>query len=377
MACLNDGVLRAAVDGELGEAQKAQVDEHCAQCDSCRVRYGEISHNAQTVGNALSTLQAAGEQSTDTAGALARVKARAKAERRPATALSAIFDRPLRLYWALGAACLALAFFAFVPTRSFAQRLIAMLRVQRVTAVPLDFEFLGDPGERRRLGQSVAQLFSENVVVTAKGELREVASREEASQEAGFQIRLPANRSDAGQLRVLGEQAFHATIDRDRLQAIMEEIGRADLELPDALDGATVAARFMPIVFAKYGCRSETADRSQDCVHLVQSRSPTVTVPPELNLPQLAQIALQLGGMSAQAAGDFSRTVDWETTLVIGIPQGSSYRTVEVDGVQGTLIQRGRSRPAYSLIWVKDGIIYALYGTGNSSDALTLARSLN
>ena len=66
---------------------------------------------------------------------------------------------------------------------------------------------------------------------------------------------------------------------------------------------------------------------------------------------------------------------------MLGIPSGTSYQTVNVDGVQGTVIERagrGDRRPArYTLVWTKDGIIYWLSGRGDSSDALTAVEALN
>jgi hypothetical protein len=50
-----------------------------------------------------------------------------------------------------------------------------------------------------------------------------------------------------------------------------------------------------------------------------------------------------------------------------------------VDGVEGTLIAmpaKGKRPAGYSLIWVKEGIIYSLSGSGDASNAITLADSL-
>jgi hypothetical protein len=49
-----------------------------------------------------------------------------------------------------------------------------------------------------------------------------------------------------------------------------------------------------------------------------------------------------------------------------------------VDGVQGTFIQpSGESRAdQYLLMWVKDGVVYALTGPGNLRTALSIADSL-
>ena len=83
--------------------------------------------------------------------------------------------------------------------------------------------------------------------------------------------------------------------------------------------------------------------------------------------------------MSAEQAAAFTSTVDWTSTLVVPIPKNAStYEQVAVDGVTGTLIQRpADDYPQFALIWVKDGIIYAISGLGtNSQQALDMANSL-
>ena len=83
--------------------------------------------------------------------------------------------------------------------------------------------------------------------------------------------------------------------------------------------------------------------------------------------------------MSPEEAADFARSVDWTTTLVIPVPRyGSEHEEVQVDGVTGTLIQQYgyKMDDGYLLIWVKDGILYALSGPGDSTAALKIASSL-
>jgi hypothetical protein len=393
MSCLTDGVLRARLDGELSQPELLEVGQHCAACADCRRRSQAIAHGTERVRQALAALAPAqAEMPTDARAALAQLRAGHEAfVRRPGSFAAIVFARSLRPAWvALAAACVVIALLSFTPARSWAQRLVGLLRVQKIAAVPLNFEALGNPSDRARMGKTIAQLLSDEVVVTVNpGEPQAMESREQATEAAGFKVRLLANRADPPQLKVLGEQAFHATIDRDRLQSILDDAGRSDLQLPYALDGATIAAQVPKIVLAEYGnCRHRSKDEPRaegtgetECIEFVQAPSPTVTVPPELNLAELAQVALQLGGMSAETARDFSRSVDWGSTLVLGIPNGTSYRTIDVDGVQGTLIERAgrgwRGPPKYTLVWTKGGIIYWLTGRGDSADALTAAESLN
>src|SRR5205823_15039256 len=113
------------------------------------------------------------------------------------------------------------------------------------------------------------------------------------------------------------------------------------------------------------------------CVLFAQMPSPAVDTPPDLYIAQLAEIGLQFSGMSAAEAHQFSQSVDWTSTLVIPFPRNAgTYQQVSVDGVTGTLISRSTSGGEYSLVWVKNGILYGLSGNGSSEQAVALAQSI-
>jgi hypothetical protein len=192
------------------------------------------------------------------------------------------------------------------------------------------------------------------------------------------------------------------TVNRDRVETLLDEVGRSDIRIPESANGALVAVHIPNIVFSMYGdCpvrrrsgetnpqsrAEELAERKMErmadtkntnCTYLVQAPSPTVSVPPELNMSEIAEAALELAGMSPAEAHSFCQTVDWSSTLVVPIPRNSSsYENVSVDGVEGTLITETLSQGnRYSLLWIKNGVIHSLMGHGSSSDALTLAASL-
>jgi hypothetical protein len=160
------------------------------------------------------------------------------------------------------------------------------------------------------------------------------------------------------------------------------------------VDGATLSVHIPKTVFSMYGdCKSRSRGRARsgkdevnevpsdpsrsNCTLLVQAPSPSVTVPPDLNMSDVAEAGLQLAGMGAGEAHALCQTVDWTSTLVIPVPRDSaSYQPVFVDGVEGTLIQMQREQNRYSLLWTKNGIIYSLNGNGTMNDALALAASL-
>jgi hypothetical protein len=386
MSCIPDGVLRARFDGELSPSQLQECEQHLASCVACRSRSEVIGQRAKRVGAALSRLAPIeAEAPPDPAIGWARFQADVPAPSiSPASRL--IAKRLLPACAALAAALLIVLGLTFAPARSFAQQVLALLRVQRITVVPMEWPAGRDNFDRA--AQSFAQLVSDNVVFTLKpGDPQTTDSPAQADRIAGFKVRLLANQSELPQIKIIGEQAFHGIVDLDRVHEILEEAGRADLKFPAALDGATIAVQVPKIVLTQYGKCSRSSRESEQggetggnagCIHLVQAPSPTVSVPPELNMAQIAEVALQLGGMSADEARRFGQTVDWTSTLVIGLPHGKSYQTVAVDGVEGTLVDETRhgGHSRYLLLWTKNGIIYALHGWGDAADALTLVRSL-
>ncbi len=102
-------------------------------------------------------------------------------------------------------------------------------------------------------------------------------------------------------------------------------------------------------------------------------------MPPGLDIVRIGEAFLQVLGMSSEEAAQFSRNLDWTTTLIIPIPRyGASYEEVSVDGVTGTLIRQSLEdhAPQYLLIWIKDGIVYALTGPGTGSNAQNIVRTL-
>lgn len=172
---------------------------------------------------------------------------------------------------------------------------------------------------------------------------------------------------------------------------LLNELGKGDIELSPKLDGEQVTMVLPTAVVASYGDCNFDPDTGEamgtdpdapssyasDCTTLHQMISPTISAPPELDIAQIGESFLELIGMTPEEAALFSQTVDWTTTLLIPIPRYSTtYQEVSVDGVTGTLILQKDYVPKYMLLWVKEGIVYALSGPGDSSTALAIAASI-
>jgi hypothetical protein len=320
--------------------------------------------------------------------------------------IARLFAPRWRTTWGFGAVTLLVTILVSVnPVRTWAQRMLAMLRVQKIQVVTIDPTTLMSSSEPdSRPYKLINQFIADNIVVTMDpGKPDVVSNMTTAAQLAGYPIRVIGSLGAPNSVAINGETAFQITINRDRVATLLDEVGRSDIHIPESANGALIAVHIPKTVIAIYGdcpvrhryassnpqsqaealaerkMERMTNTKDTNCTYLIQAPSPTVSVPPDLNMSDIAEAALELTGMSSGEARSFCQTVDWSSTLVVPIPRNSSsFETVTVDGVEGTLITETLSQGnRYSLLWIKNGVIYSLAGHGNSSDALTLAASLN
>ncbi len=383
---LTDGELRAALDGELDAARLRHLDT-CAGCQERRENIkAESVHAARLLG-----FLAPGEEQIPSSRTAWNRFSREYMLKKEHSMFKRWFSFPLVRYGTSALLILALVL-AFPGTRAMAGELLNLFRVQQVKVVPVDFTGLEQLTGDGTLGNQFTQLISQSIVMDKKpGEPVEAASAEQASQKAGFNVRVPADKTPS-QIYVTDNAAFHLEVDRTKAQALLNEAGRSDLVLPESVDGADISVKIPSSVSVAYGTcpkpgssevvgeESKIASRYPDCVILAEIPSPTVNAPASLDINELARIGLEFTGMSPEQADKFVSTVNWTSTLVVPIPNNAvTNEQVSVDGVTGTLIQRSADdMPKYALLWVKDGIIYAISGRGaNSAQAIEMANSLH
>lgn len=395
MNCPTESTLRAYIDSELDPAGISDIKAHLPSCSTCQLRLEALSAAALRVASQLNSLDAPPSAAeTNPQAALARFKANLRAGEERVPFFARLFSPRWRFAWAASfAVAVLLISLMFPATRSFAQRLLATLRVERVQTVSLDFSALDNSGASRQPLEALAKLLSENAVVTTNEKSSSAMSQSAASQAVGFPVRVLPNYTDSPGFEIAGAHAFHLSLDRSRLQDILDQARRPDLLLPASLDGATVSVQVPRAVAVKYGSCKDAEDRTSPapaqssstaadpCLVVIQAPSPVINVPSDLNIQQLAEIGLQVIGWSPVKAREFCQSVDWKSTLVVPIPRTvQSYETVSINGIRGTLMHfptSGNSHaPSFALIWVDNSTIYGLIGQGDPSSAVQLASSL-
>jgi len=385
---LSAGEIRAYLDQELNPVQHENVEDHLETCAACQEMVETLRVRSQQVGEDLSVLDYNSvEPHLSAEKARARLTVRiSDSEQKEGNMwdnFKSLLPRPAWI--TLAVIALLVVSLAFAPARAIANTFLGLFRVEQVRVVEFNAQ---DMPEQLGSSSQFEYIMSNDVHIQERGEPQEVSSPEEASALAGIAIRLPTQIEGQVTLEVLpgGDVTFN--VDLEQIRTVLRDIGRADIELPDSLDGATVFVDIQAGVQAKYGeCESDLEEdleshqpaRGLDCTTFLQIPSPTVSAPPGLDIVQIGEAFLQVTGMSPEEAADFAHSVDWTTTLVIPVPRyDSEHEEVQVDGVTGTLIQQYgyKMDDGYLLIWVKDGILHALSGPGDSTAALEIASSL-
>jgi hypothetical protein len=384
---LSPGEIQSYHDRQLDDEALRRLEAHLAECPRCQSAAQAALAQSRQTGAYLSSLGPAGSRPISTPAARLRLERRLQQSKEPINMWSKLTSRISRPAWVGLALVVVLAVsLAFPPVQAIANSFLKLFRVEQVRVVPVDTERLaGEMEQSTRLDG----LFSQSVKVEKGGEPQEFSSAEQASARLGMPLRLPAALEGQPKIMLEPGGSVTFTVDLELMRAVMQDMGRGDIQLPDSLDGAVVRLDIPAGAAALYGdCpveqpRMANPDQPEqvtlpNCTSLFQMPSPSIDAPPDLDVAQIGEIYLQLLGLTPEEAASFSSSVDWTSTFVVPVPRyRADYQEVQVDGVTGTLItHRDSGQRAYLLVWVKDGIVYALGGPGKGDNAVEIAASL-
>jgi hypothetical protein len=329
---LSDGELRAYLDHEMDSPERERVKAHLAACTRCGQQMEALRTRSAQVNERLAALAPSPKQAS---GSLGAARARLNAyisEKENTSMIKKLFSRKYRTAWVgLAAIAILAVALAFPPVQAIANSFLGLFRVQQFNVVQVN---PGNLPEQLGSSSQFEAMLSNNVQFEKGGEAVPVSSAEEAGQQAGFSVRLPTNVEGSQTLKVQpgGKATFN--VNMEHVRALLAEIGRSDIALPENLDGSSVTLEVATGVEAQYGECSFDAEaareagydpdngptpRLSNCTTLMQMPSPTISAPPGLDINKIGEAYLQVMGMTPEEAAQFAQNVDWTTTLVVPI----------------------------------------------------------
>jgi len=252
--------------------------------------------------------------------------------------------------------------FTLPPVRAAASDFLGLFRVQKFAAVsvsPAQLALLEDLAESGLYPGEIE-------MIQEPGAPQSVGDLAEAEALAGQPVRSVPELGAPERIQVTSGGSGRLLVDLESARAILQAAGVDPLLLPDSLDGAEVDVTIYPSI-----------EQHWTDVSLVQTESPLVDYPDDVNPAVLGEALLRTLGMEPTQAQSLAREIDWTSTMLLPIPENlATFREVEVDG-NGGLALSSVDGYSSSLMWQQRGIVYLLTGDMDIDELLVVAEAID
>lgn len=366
--CYGEGTLQAYLDGEVSRWQAIRIKRHLAGCPRCRHLAATLRENETTVTACLERYAAA-------AGSKSALQAWQRFSSRHDSAVAeekgACVVRSKKLWAAVATAAALVIAFSFGPVRSLAGEFLNIFRVERLQVINITRQDMAQLEKVLERGGTVDLKTFGLVTVSGRQEERTVSATE-ARQAVDFPVRLPA-RLPAGYgpagLHLVTPLTVSFSLQVENINAFLRSLGAAHL-LPANLEGKTFTIKSYPTIVATY-------NRDGRMLHVAQSRSPELLVPPGVDIMAVRDALLNIPGLPENLRRQLAAISDWQRTLPVPAFAGNETE-VTVNGRPGVFVappEANRYEPSY-LIWQQNGILYIISGPVTRDEALATAISM-
>lgn len=268
---------------------------------------------------------------------------------------------------ALGIGVLVLLLVIFTSVRDAGQQFLNLFRVQEVQTVQLTQEFLDS------LPEPDAALIQWVEEPTGDGEAREVTLAE-AEDALGFRLAqlsgLPDDLQSDPKVMITDAEEAAFTIDLPTARNYVWALGGDGTILPDNLEGAVFRVTMPQVGMLFYAAKAD----SDQGVRFIQTTSPTLAVPGEIDMDAIRAELLELEILPPELAAQLRAVRDWESTLLLPLVEGMSE---EVSVGSATAVRFFNvDDEDRMLVWVDQGRIHVLSTDIPEIDLAALAENI-
>jgi hypothetical protein len=365
VTCPDVGALRAALDNAASTHSQTALS-HAQTCPSCNDRLVQIGSNARFARDAFARLGPVEASAVPSAEPIVQLEERPQ----PRARLERLRHG---VRWAAAAAA-AIAVMAFAVVTPHGQaataQFLAQFRGQRLAVVSID------PSQAR------LQLPELSNFAIVKGDARRrpetVSSVADASARAGFQVKapaastLPASVQNTPRTSVVRGQDLRFSFDAARAAEYFKSINRADLRLPDRINGTTLIVEVPAVVMLEY------ASTSSNGLGLIVAQAGELSASTEgtASLEEIREYLLGMPSLSESTVKQLRAIGDWRTTLPIPVPTDQiQWQTTTVNGAPGYLFVN-KGVPGSALLWNVSGRTYGVLGDVSQPELQRVADAL-
>jgi hypothetical protein len=365
---LSDGTLRRMVDEPLALTADEQLHfDGCAQCHS---RFDAIATGAR----ASDALLAVPAFEPQPAAALAALRPQlAQQLARPAPFYQRWIDRngsrvrPLAT--PLVAAGLALILLTGITVTGVSVELLHIFQPTQV--VPVQVSPSGVPPQSLLLDYGTVKW------LPAPPSVQQLSDPSAAHTQTGLPVLMPATLPNgvSGPVTygVVSQATGSLTFDADRLRASAASQHVKVNPMPSSIIGSTLVVNAGPALLEVWGMSGATEVQAPTLV-IAQTRVPTVDST-GASQAQLENYLLSQPGVPPDLVSQVKAIKDPSTTLPLPIPKGlATTEPTTVNGHPATLI---KAVIGAGVVWIQNGVIYAVGGQLTPDQVLAIATSLH
>lgn len=369
MRHLSDGTLRRIYDEPL--ALSAADQAHYESCAECQARFRVAANGARSSARLLKVPDFEPQPAVAFASLQRRLKEQAD---HPAPWFQRWLDRNSPRLRPLAspavAVVLATVLITGVAVSGIAGQLVRVFEPKQIVAVPVSpsgvnpRNVLLDYGEIKWLPQPPnPELVSDAATASSRSGLTVLTPAS-----------LPTGVSGPVSYAVVAHTTGSLTFDAGRLNASAARKGVHVNAMPAAINGSTLVVNAGPALVEVWGLSATSTQLQMPTLVIAQTRVPTVDST-GASIQQLEDYLLSQPGVPPEFAAQIKALKDPSTTLPIPIPEGfATTENVQVSGVPGLLI---KAVVGAGVVWVKNGVIYAVGGQLTPDQVLAIATSLH
>ncbi len=370
MRHLSDGTLRRIFDEPL--ALTAADQAHFDECAECTPRFTAIANDARATTGLLGV--PAFEPQTPTALAVVRARIKREEAARPPRWYERWLDRTSPRWRPMAtpaiAVLLAAALLAGLGVSGIAQSLVRVFEPQQLQAVQVS------PSD---LAQTTALLdYGQVKWLPNAPKLQQLSDPAAAQTQSGLHVLMPAavpqGVSGPVSFGVVSHATGSLTFDAERLRASAATKGVKVNPMPSSINGSTLVVNAGPALVEVWGLSGSTSLAQAPTLVIAQTRVPTVDSI-GASAVDLENYLLSQPGVPPDIAAQLRAIKDPTSTLPLPIPKGlATTEPVQVNGVTGLLI---KAVIGAGVVWVRNGVIYAVGGQLTPDQVLAIATSLH
>ena len=189
---IEEGILRALVDGELSKTEETQVRDHLRTCAQCEEVIEELATRAELVHHHMASLDSSEEVPS---AQIVRQRLQTRVDKKETSMLGRLFQRKYGLAWTTAMVVVVIAISMLFPqVRVLAGRFLSLFRVEQIQPVEVGLTLGMLPDYMESYFSSLEVLLGDQVDMEELVEPREVQDASEASKLAGFTVRLPTEK---------------------------------------------------------------------------------------------------------------------------------------------------------------------------------------